>query len=330
MNCPSYYRIIHDSELGHDLTLFSGNYGVVTSIVIKAHPPMRYFWVNLNFATATTNINRFWEGVKIAYAFPPTWVDRGGHISTYLSAGANDSYTFTAAHSIAGLSASEVTAIIRPLFADLGAAGINVTAPVLRDADARGTSGTLISRSPSHVLSNTRYHSRLIPRANFVSGPALYGSTLAAFRASVEEGKYLFHTHSYAPTRAVAGAPGNDSALNPAWRETVCHAMVMEDVPARLTAAEARAADARVRPYTDRIRALTPGAGAYMNEGDPAEPGWQQAFYGANYARLAGIKGRVDPWGVFWAQTTPGGEGWAVRTEYPASQNGRLCRVGED
>lgn len=81
--------------------------------------------------------------------------------------------------------------------------------------------------------------------------------------------------------------------------------------------------------YMALLRDVSPGAGSYMNEGDPGEPNWQQAFYGANYARLLEIKRKWDPTGVFWAPTTVGSEGWAVQVVdgYPNSQNGRLCRV---
>ena len=77
---------------------------------------------------------------------------------------------------------------------------------------------------------------------------------------------------------------------------------------------------------------LMPEAGAYMNEGDPAEPNWRWRFYGYHYRRLLGIKRRWDPWGIFWARTTVGSEAWEVLTldGYPASQNGRLCRVQQD
>jgi hypothetical protein len=71
-----------------------------------------------------------------------------------------------------------------------------------------------------------------------------------------------------------------------------------------------------------------PGVGAYMNEADPMEEEWEWRFYGPEMRRLAGIKRIWDPWGVFWAPTTPGSCEWRVVTEngYPGSQNGRLCR----
>lgn len=89
--------------------------------------------------------------------------------------------------------------------------------------------------------------------------------------------------------------------------------------------------DAMFRVYMDLLRDASPGAGAYMNEGDPGEPEWQQAFYGTNYATLLEVKRARDPWNLFWAPTTVGSEGWAVRSVdgYKESQNGRLCRVSE-
>ena len=50
-----------------------------------------------------------------------------------------------------------------------------------------------------------------------------------------------------------------------------------------------------------------------MGEADASEPDWQQSFYGENYERLLEIKGRWDPWGLFWANTGVGSEGWSVK-----------------
>ena len=84
-----------------------------------------------------------------------------------------------------------------------------------------------------------------------------------------------------------------------------------------------------MQSYVQLLRDVSPGAGSYMNEGDPGEPDWQQAFYGDHYERLLEIKQKYDPWSLFWAPTTVGSEGWEVRSVdgYPNSQNGRLCRT---
>ncbi len=47
------------------------------------------------------------------------------------------------------------------------------------------------------------------------------------------------------------------------------------------------------------IRALTPGAGSYVNQANYFEADWQQSFWGHNYARLREIKQRYDPANIF-------------------------------
>ncbi|RYP62163.1 hypothetical protein DL770_009636 [Monosporascus sp. CRB-9-2] len=66
---------------------------------------------------------------------------------------------------------------------------------------------------------------------------------------------------------------------------------------------------------------LIPGVGyAYLNEGDPWEPNWQQVFYGDSYWRLLEIKEKFDPDRVLYGRTSVGSEAW---TEAP---DGRLCQ----
>ena len=43
-------------------------------------------------------------------------------------------------------------------------------------------------------------------------------------------------------------------------------------------------------------------SGAYLNYIDPLQSDWKKLYYGENYARLLGIKQRLDPDGVFHFQ----------------------------
>jgi FAD/FMN-containing dehydrogenase len=71
-------------------------------------------------------------------------------------------------------------------------------------------------------------------------------------------------------------------------------------VPGHEPDAENAAVGARLVGQTmDVLRALTPGAGSYVNETDYFEPDWQDSFWGANYPRLLEIKRRYDPHNVF-------------------------------
>jgi len=85
----------------------------------------------------------------------------------------------------------------------------------------------------------------------------------------------------------------------------------------------------RLKRVMDAIRASTPEGGAYFNEADVLEPEWQRTFFGSSYKRLLQVKRERDPWGLFYAVTTPGSERWQVEEKDGLpTQNGRLCLVG--
>lgn len=69
------------------------------------------------------------------------------------------------------------------------------------------------------------------------------------------------------------------------------------------------------------LEAITPGGGAYLNEGDFRQPNFQEVFYGQSYKDLLVIKDKYDPEQLFYALTAVGSDRWATQP------NGRLCRV---
>ncbi|KAK5662481.1 hypothetical protein OQA88_8392 [Cercophora sp. LCS_1] len=271
-----------------------------------------------------TNLTTFWTGVKHTYRFCPRIQALGGYCYSYIYSHGNSSFSFTHSHSVPDISGSAMTALMAPLYTTLQSVGINLTMPRIPDRPpSTGKTARRTGGGDSPV--NTRYRSRLFPAENW-EDDALWEKTWATIQRGVEEGGYTFHGIAYSAKEK----EGWESAVNPAWRKTVLHGSYMETQPVGISAKEARERDKRVQIYTDAWREVTPGAGSYMNEGDPMEKGWQQSFFGANYGRLLEMKRKWDPWGVFWAQTTVGSEGWEVKSEdgYPGSQNGRLCRVG--
>ncbi|KAI0165160.1 FAD-binding domain-containing protein [Hypoxylon sp. FL1284] len=308
-------------------------YGVVTSTIVKAYPPVRLTNSGLNLMlvpnttnpqpNAVTDPEQFWQGVGAYYRFMAGVLDAGGYGFSYIYPQANSSFRFTTTTTFVETTQEAAVAFMAPLYDELQALGLNVTAPV------RVSTGPYATRrgGGGSAPGSTRYRSRLLPRENW-EDDALWNGTMAAIRAAAEAGfenDFYFHGTLASPTAAAASWPGNESAITPAWRNNRMHAMLMDQTP--LQSAER---DAMFAEYMDLIRAASPDAGAYMNEGDPAEPNWQQAFYGtANYDRLVRIKRARDPWGVFWAPTTPGSEAWAVSPVdgVPVSQNGRLCRT---
>jgi len=174
---------------------------------------------------------------------------------------------------------------------------------------------------------DSRFASRLFPYSNWENS-TLFNTTMASIRQAVEGG-YTFHGINMRPTEQVAGYPGNN-AVNPAFRKTIMHADIFDPLTPSFTGPAKAVIDeyAVFNSHINKIRAATPGSGAYINEADVLEPNWQQSFFGGNYAKLLQIKMKTDPWGVFWAPTTPGSEAWEVITaDGLPTQNGKLCRV---
>ncbi|KAK4150008.1 hypothetical protein C8A00DRAFT_46504 [Chaetomidium leptoderma] len=321
-------------------------FGVITSVILKAYPPINVTTASLSFsvnpslatpnttappanANSLTDLTSFWGGVSLTYHYCTHIIAAGGFCYSYIYPLGNSSFSFTTSHFLPNTNFSAASALLQPLYTQLNTAHtIPVTLPTNLPSTPYAGNGRRTGASGSEAV-NTRYRSRLFPSSlwrNTTQWATIFAATI---RAAVEEGGYTFHGIGYSPTADVAGWPGVDSAVHPAWRDAALHGSLMEVQPLGLTAAEARKRDERVKGYVGRWQALMPGAGAYMNEGDPAEAEWQGRFFGVHYRRLVGVKRRWDPWGVFWARTTVGSEGWEVQSwdGYPMSQNGRLCRV---
>ncbi|KAI0205969.1 hypothetical protein F4808DRAFT_447869 [Astrocystis sublimbata] len=309
-------------------------YGVLISVVMKAYPPISISSSSLSLTTSSgpsmgglSDVETFWEGVSSYYRFSSNILDAGGYGFSYIYPMENNTYRFTTSSSFPGMSPSAAFDLMQPLYNTLNRVGINVANPTINSARPYGSQRGGTGDRPV----NTRYRSRLLPRENW-EDDSLFNQTMKAIRTAVEGGyKNDFHFHGTltSPTEKVAGYPGSDSAVNPAWRKNRMHAMLMDVQPDGLTAKQAIERDSLMQGYMSLLRDVSPSAGSYMNEGDPGEPNWQQAFFGANYEKLLQIKRKWDPTGVFWAPTTVGSEDYAVKAVdgYPNSQNGRLCRV---
>jgi hypothetical protein len=113
---------------------------------------------------------------------------------------------------------------------------------------------------------------------------------------------------------------GGSNAVNPAWRKALVHTTVAVGWQPFDAATKAKEEDLLTNTYVAALRRLAPDMGAYVNEADPNEPNWQEAFWGSNYPRLLDIKRRVDPDDVLWCHPCVGSERWEVVGD-------DLCRI---
>ena len=120
-----------------------------------------------------------------------------------------------------------------------------------------------------------------------------------------------------APQEAIAAA--KDTAMNPAVLKAFALAIVADgqgpaypEIPGHEpSVAEGRTAAGRIDKCIDQLRAVTGQTGAYVSESNYFEKGWQQAYWGSNYPRLAVIKKKYDPDGLFFVHNGVGSEQWS-------------------
>src|ERR1700722_1278798 len=59
-----------------------------------------------------------------------------------------------------------------------------------------------------------------------------------------------------------------------------------------------------------RLKGKCRNRGAYVSESDFFEADWQHSYWGSNYARLATVKKKYDPTGLFFVHNGVGSEEW--------------------
>ena len=66
-----------------------------------------------------------------------------------------------------------------------------------------------------------------------------------------------------------------------------------------------------IHKCVNELRAIVPEDGAYVSESNFFQENWQRAYWGSNYARLASIKKKYDPTGLFFVHNGVGSEEWS-------------------
>ena len=125
--------------------------------------------------------------------------------------------------------------------------------------------------------------------------------------------------------KGLGGAPqdvieaARDTATNPAVLDAFALAIVADgeggypgirghepDIEA------ARKSRDQIRRSMNELRTLTAQGGSYVSESNFFENNWQHSYWGGNYARLAAIKKKYDPTGLFFVHNGVGSEGWSA------------------
>jgi len=120
-----------------------------------------------------------------------------------------------------------------------------------------------------------------------------------------------------APREAIEAA--RDTATNPAVLNAFALAIVADGqggypgVRGHEPDVEAgRKSRERVHGSMNELRTLTPNGGSYVSESNFFEKDWPHSYWGSNYARLASVKKKYDPTGLFFVHNGVGSEEWSA------------------
>ncbi|KAF2113839.1 hypothetical protein BDV96DRAFT_613654 [Lophiotrema nucula] len=154
--------------------------------------------------------------------------------------------------------------------------------------------------------------SRLLPASALTDDPQNLARVLQNVSVSDDGIPGVLQAYLIAPS---LNDTTSSVSATPAWRSAVLHTIVSSGFPDNYTFDEAQ-------PFLtdltyDRVanlKSLAPESGSYLNEADAFDSNWQYDFWGANYARLRGIKKRCvgsENWvndgsgRLFWPMVEP-------------------------
>ncbi|KAK1138616.1 hypothetical protein N8T08_002146 [Aspergillus melleus] len=297
-------------------------FGVVLTVTVKAHPMPSVGIVNFDVSPRNhTSPKQWWNTVASLHKEMAELQD-AGYAGYYTISGPPMLFHNTIfAYNVS--SAEEARKLVQPLEKALNRANSTVKTEVsalwtkswyelieelgpLADATDVGT-----KRSVSA--------SRLVTR-KAIEDTALFAQTLEKIGPQFTEQKNGVSNPSMSGTMTVGKTPV-DSALNPAWRDTVVHLITgqhWDDTLSEDIANETVYDMTYDKGYA--LRQLAPDSGAYINEANSYEPNWQWSFWGPNYPRLLAIKQKYDPNNLLWCRTCVGSE------QLVQQQNGSLCK----
>ncbi|UKZ76210.1 hypothetical protein TrVFT333_003907 [Trichoderma virens FT-333] len=286
-----------------------GNYGVVVSMVFRAHPDDVVSGSKFAIDTTALGSETLYAIIDAFHAALPAIVDSGVMIIYFFGPGFFQVPAMTAY----GKTQDEVEAILKPFIDSLAALNVDL-APTYTQF--------------SSYFDHFQNYWGPLPAGNIQVGTDLFGgrliprSVLPSFSPTAQKLVELGVTFIGVGLNVSHFGGDNANAVLPQWRSSIVEVSLTLpysfQVPFQDMIATQDTITNVVQPV---IEAATPGAGAYMNEADFQQPDFQETFFGANYPQLLKIKKKYDPKGLLYARAAVGSEAWTV------AENGRMCRT---
>jgi len=161
------------------------------------------------------------------------------------------------------------------------------------------------------------YESLWLP-ASLLEAPNRARLADALFAASRHYGVGLHFNKGLAGAPPEVIAAAREAATNPAVLDAFALAIIatggLPDYPGYPAPGLAKAHDdaRRIDAATAALRPLAPAGGSYVSESNYFNKDWRRAYWGPHYPKLAAIKARYDPDGLFIMHNGVGAERWSA------------------
>ncbi|RAL04555.1 FAD-binding domain-containing protein [Aspergillus ibericus CBS 121593] len=295
-----------------------GNYAVVLSITIQAHPDGPVAGLSLSFVN--TDATTYWRAIA-------AWIQRLLEIDVHFPK-LNSAATFTSAGFSLDFvtlpdvsSEAELTTAIGPFLHDLQQLNITVSTLETQLSPNYYAHYQYFTTSSTINTTNETVGNRLIPRSVARHHlPALI-DTLQGISNNNSAAVFVIENNNVTHQN-VGNQPGANAVL-PAWRDSLFSLNFGVEIAPDASWEVIWAHQTEVNDWLDALRAVTPGGGSYQNEATFNDAEWKQDYFGVNYDRLAAIKAKYDPEYVFFANAAVGSD---VRWRLAKDGSGRLYR----
>ncbi|KAJ5109539.1 hypothetical protein N7456_006214 [Penicillium angulare] len=290
----------------------AGNYGVVISMTVKAHPDTTIGGAALQFTATGTSPDNFFKAVSLFHHLLPRMIDSGVTVIYQMASGVFAISPVTGYNK----TSEDIKSILRPFLLALD--DLNITSKVgYTQFDSYYEHyNKYMGPLPygNLAVSSYQYGGRLIPRQVLQNNST--GLSMA-LRNLTDEGVIVVgvgmdvshpeNTTSNAVFPALRRA-AITMQIGTAWNETAPWSKMISD-QWKIT-----------NDYVPQLEALTPDGGCYQNEANFRQPRWKQTFFGSNYSPLSSVKRKWDPESFFYVLKGVGSDSWNV------SNSGRMCQ----
>ena len=264
-----------------------GTFGVVLSSTHKVEPAMPLAVASLNFTATSTNTLPF---LSLMVNSSLRWAREGwgGHLGSHNLINVTPLLNLSQAR-------SSLAPLVDYTLAQNGTAAIEQ----LPNWYAFYTKYVVANAAP---IGRTLFPiTRLAPTSLFATAAgraALMSYFADGLAAGLTPDSPVVGPHLYDAAAAAASSSSSVSAT-PAWRTSLWELGGSVTMAWNATREERRAGVAQMAKVMQRLEAMTPGGGAYMNEASPWTEDWRESWWGKeNYEKLLEVKQKYDPDGL--------------------------------